>query len=279
MKKLATLVAGLLLVGGIADAADYLVVSEGTFRNEAYNDDHRIDWEMAKGYMALGEDLTMIFNTKKSFWELSDDEYMSAELGLVKRLPSTEFIGKEWSNEVALKYFVEDTDGADDKDITSLTYVTGTDIGWGMHANFEFVGRLDEELDTYNANMFLGKKLADNLSLSMEFINDFNPDADDEHNFAFKTFMNYWKDLGAGFSFNTEFAFIDDDMEIAGKWGPTTAYIAPQLKYTYAINENVNAYTGVVYEAVKVHTDNLFDEDFSQTDGNFNAYLGFSYTK
>jgi opacity protein-like surface antigen len=277
MKKLATLVAGLLFVCGVANAADYSVTSEVSVKNGPYGraagDFHPIEWEVAKGYMALGDSTTFTFNVKKTFQELSDAEASEFELGLVEKLPATEFAGKTFSNEVALRYKVE---GAE-TDTTSLTYVTGTDFA-GVSTTLEVAGKLAESEDKYDVNLYLGKALGDNLSLSVEAKTAIDPEAsgDDEFEFALNTFLNYNYDLGMGFSFNTECA-----LKTGSEFETAEAYVAPQLKYGYslAVNENTSFYTGVVYEALKYKTDNLGDDDFEKVDGEAKAYLGFTYAK
>jgi opacity protein-like surface antigen len=279
MKKLATLVAGLLFVCGVANAADYSANTQINLKNGPYGraagDYHEIEWEVVNGYMALGDNTTFTFDVDKYFYELKDDESFDVELGITQRLPSTEMMGKTFSNEVSLKYNVEQQADEEDKDTTKLVYVTGTDFA-GVSTSLELIGAMAEDKDTYEANVYLGKGLGDYFSLSVEAKNAINPDESDDadYEFALNTFLNYNYDLGMGLKFNTECAFKTES-----EFEATTAYVAPQLKYSYAVNEETTFYTGVVYEALKYTTTDLGDEDFDKVDGEGKVYLGFNYTR
>ena len=224
--------------------------------------------------MALGEKATLTFDIDKYFNELSDDESFDNELGIAYRLPSTEMMGKTFSNEISLKYEVAQQDGEEDKDTTKLVYVTSTDVA-GVSTSLELVGAMTEDKDSYEANVYLGKGFGP-FSTSVELKNAFNPEesGDAENEFALNTFLNYNHNLGSGFAFNTEFAFKTES-----EFEATTVYVAPQLKYSYAINEETTFFTGIVYEALKGTSDDLGDDGISKVDGDGKVYLGFSYAK
>ncbi len=282
MKKLATLVAGLLLVGAVASAADYSATTQVNFKNDAGNDAHEIEWEVVSGYMALGDNLTFTFDIDKYFEELSDKESFDNELGLSYRLPSTEMMGKVFSNEVSLKYEVSDiaSEGEDgeDSDTTKLVYVTSTDLA-GVSTSLELVGGVTEDKDNYEANLYLGKGFGP-FSASLEYLNSFAPDAsgDDETNTELNAYLNYNYDLGMGFTFNTELGYEAPQFE-SGDTKTAELYLAPQIKYTYAINEETSFFTGAVYEAVSLKSDGAIDNTYSKKDGDGKVYLGFSYSK
>jgi hypothetical protein len=278
MKKLATLVAGLLLVGSMASAADYAARTKINFKNDAGGDDHKIEWEVVTGYMALGDNLTFTFDIDKAFYELSDAESFDNELGLVYKLPSTEMMGKTFSNEVALKYEIKELDEVENEDTAKLIYITSTDVA-GLSTSVELIGGVTEDKDNYEANVYLGKGFGP-FSASLEYLNTFAPDAsgDDKSNTELNAYLNYNKDLGMGFSFNTEFGFEAEKFEI-GNAGGATIYAAPQLKYSYKISDETSFFTGIVYEALKGSSDDVFDDTFSKVDGDGKVYLGFSYSK
>jgi hypothetical protein len=282
MKKLATLVAGLLLVGAVASAADYSATTQVNFKNDAGNDAHEIEWEVVSGYMALGDNLTFTFDIDKYFYELSDAESFDNELGLSYKLPSTEMMGKVFSNEVSLKYEVEDiaTEGADgeDSDTTKLVYVTSTDVA-GVATSVELIGGVTEDKDNYEANLYLGKGFGP-VSASVEYLNAFHPDAsgDDETNTELNVYLNYNYDLGMGFAFNTEVGYEAGKFEI-GNAGPAELYVAPQIRYTYAINDETSFFTGAVYEVISMKSDDAIEGTYSDKDGDGKVYLGFSYSK
>jgi hypothetical protein len=287
MKRLATLVAGLLFVCGVANAADYSANTQINWKNDGGGrpgDTHQIEWEVVNGYMALGDTTTFTFDIDKTWEELSSAESFDAEVGISQKLASTEMMGKTFSNEVSLKFATEELNSEDNKDTTSLVYVTSTDMA-GVSTSLELVGKLadDDEgvaRDKYEANVYLGKGFGP-VSTSVEVLNAYNPDAsgDGETNTELNAYANYNYDLGMGFKFNAEAGFEAGEFELGGGEGEATVYVAPQVKYSYAVNEETTFYTGVVYEALKGKTDKLFDDSFSKVDGDGKVYLGFNYTR
>ncbi len=272
MKRFSTLLAGLLLVGAVASAADYSATSEVTYKNEGGGDAHIIDVDVAKGFMALGEATTFTFEVSKEFEEKGDGETREDEFKLVRRLPSMDIAGKTFSNEVSLGLVLkEDNSGTASTEDKKLTYVTGTDI-MGMSTDLELLGALDDDdNDTYEANLYLGNSFGENWSLSVELYNAYANDG--EHTFSYENYLNYNMDLGAGFAFNTEFSLN------GGEYKDATFYAAPKISYSYSVNDEVTFFSAVVYEAFKASTDDIFDEDFDQVDGNAEFSLGFSYSK
>ena len=267
MKRFSTLLAGLLLVGAVASAADYAVLSEVTLNNGPDGDDHLIEYQVAAGYMALSENLTFTFDIDKEAYETDDAETLTDEFGLTYKLPATEMAGKTFSNEVSLGYVVDDSNS----DTKKVTYVTGTDM-MGMSTDLELIASLDEEdRDAYEANLYLGDSYGENWNLSVELYNAYAHDG--EHSFSYETYLNYDLPLGGGFAFNTEFSLNGDEYKYA------EFYAAPQIKYSYSVNEETSVYAKAVYEAFKATSDDMFDDDFEQVDGNAAFTIGVSYSK
>lgn len=316
MKKLGTLIAALLVVSGVANAADFTLVHEAKLNNnntntESSDDTTSVEWTLAKGYKALNEDWTFTFDIDRDYTTDNDsggkDSYYGwdTEFGFQKSLGSFDAMDKTWEQDIwfGIEYdesnSLDSTGGANlyDTDYV-VSYTAGTDLTERTAMTVELLGRYNKarsddgsgtkttrDGDRYEANVYLttnwNKYWVSDTALYNYLVSyDTSAASADFYVFELEHYTNFTYELPRGLYFNTEFGLesYGNSSATSESLSTTEMWIEPKLGYKYVVDENLSIHSWVGVKAFDAITTDVRDDLDEYHNNKFEAVVGFNYS-
>ncbi len=316
MKKLGTFIASLLIVSGIVNAEDFTLVHEAKLNNNnttnTLNDDTTsVEWTLAKGYMALNEDLTFTFDVDRDYTTDNDgdgkDSYYGwdTEFGFQKSLGSFDAMGKNWKQDiwVGIEYdesnSLDSTGGSDSYGTGYIvSYSAGTDLTDKTSMTVELLGRYDKtkeddgsgtktikDGDRYEANVYLTTNWNEYWTSDTALYNylvsyDTSAASADFYVFELEHYTNFTYELPKGFYFDTEFGLesYGNSSATSESLSTTEMWIEPKLGYKYTVDENLSLHSWVGVKAFDAITADVRNDLDEYHNNKFEAVVGFNYS-